>query len=226
MYTYIHTDVQDYVELEQELNPNHHNIAHDWDSYNHGGWLLLSPEQLAFKLANPTANKNEVYKMELDPPFIPEPYVPTVEEKLREVNQLITPVLVAKYINAIPMDNDTALKYKELHPQWLVFINNTLSAGDRVQHGDKLFRVRQEIATVLANQIPGTTGMGALYEEINEVNAGTQSDPIPYDNVAGMELEKDKYYIQDGITYLCTRDSGQAMYHPLSALVNLYVQIA
>ena len=41
-----------------------------------------------------------------------------------------------------------------------------------------------------------------------------------------MALENGKYYIQDGVTYLCNRDTGNPVYNALSELVGLYVEIA
>lgn len=80
-----------------------------------------------------------------------------------------------------------------------------------------------EISTVLENQFP-SINTAALYEEINEENAGTLEDPIPYNN--NMELKMGKYYSQDGVIYLCTRDTGQAVYNPLKDLVGIYVEVA
>lgn len=76
---------------------------------------------------------------------------------------------------------------------------------------------------VLENQPPGS-GTQSLYEEINETHAGTLEDPIPYNN--NMELEEGKYYIQDGITYLCTRNTDIAVYADLKDLVGIYVEQA
>lgn len=39
-----------------------------------------------------------------------------------------------------------------------------------------------------------------------------------------MALEQGKYYSQGVVTYLCIRDTGNPVYHDLSALVGLYVQ--
>lgn len=39
-----------------------------------------------------------------------------------------------------------------------------------------------------------------------------------------MELFNGKYYMQDGVKYLCTRDSGQAFDYDLTELVGLYVE--
>ena len=64
----------------------------------------------------------------------------------------------------------------------------------------------------------------ALSEEINETNAGTKEDPIPYNN--NMELFEGKYYSQNSITYKCTRNTEQAVYQDLSGLVGIYVEVA
>ena len=66
------------------------------------------------------------------------------------------------------------------------------------------------------------TGRESLRERIDETHDGTKYDPIP--DSGSMALENGKYYTQDGVTYLCNRDTGSPVYHPLSALVGLYVE--
>ena len=92
----------------------------------------------------------------------------------------------------------------------------------KVQHGGKLYKVRQDVNPVLENQ-PPSVDTAALYEEINETHAGTAEDPIPYNN--NMTLEEGKYYSQDGVTYLCTRDTEIPVYNPLKDLVGIYVEV-
>jgi hypothetical protein len=41
-----------------------------------------------------------------------------------------------------------------------------------------------------------------------------------------MTLDEGKYYREDGVTYLCTRNSGTPIYHSLASLVGLYVEVA
>lgn len=101
------------------------------------------------------------------------------------------------------------------------FIDKSLEVGFKVQYNEKLYKVKQKIAKVLENQ-PPSIDTAALYEEINETAAGTQDDPIPYNN--NMELVKDKYYSQNRVIYLCIRSTGQAVYNNLSDLVGLYVE--
>lgn len=124
-------------------------------------------------------------------------------------------------IQTMALTDNEALKVKDMYPEWSEFINKKLSQGMKVQYGDKLYKVRQDIAAVLENQ-PPSIYTAALYEEINETHAGTLEDPIPYNN--NMELFEGKYYSQDGVTYLCTRSTGQAVYNNLSELVGIYVQ--
>lgn len=133
-------------------------------------------------------------------------------------------ILFAKMtINATPLTDNQAISVKNLHPEWKEFIGKSLSTGFRVLHKDALYKVRQDISVVLENQ-PPSIYTAALYEEINKTHDGTKTDPIPYNN--NMALELGKYYIQDDIIYMCTRDTGQAVYQDLSDLVGIYVQIA
>lgn len=109
----------------------------------------------------------------------------------------------------------------ELYPAWDGFIGSTLDEGMKVTYAGRLWRVRQAVSTVLENQ-PPSLETAALYEVIEEQHAGTQEDPVPYQ--PPMEIFEGKYYSQDGVTYRCTRSSGQALTHNLSELVGLYVE--
>ena len=93
--------------------------------------------------------------------------------------------------------------------------------GKKLRHNGKLWRVKQT-HTSQPDWIPGVAA--SLFDEINETNAGTSNDPIPYNG--SMALEKGKYYSQDGVTYLCTRDTGIAVYNTLAELVGIYVELA
>ena len=142
--------------------------------------------------------------------------VQAVSPRLADIAKLLTLT-----VNTMSLTDDEALSVKSVYPQWSEFINKKLTQGMKVQYDNKLYKVRQGIAAVLENQ-PPSIYTAALYEEINETHAGTLEDPIPYNN--NMELEEKKYYSQDGVTYLCTRSTGQAVYNNLSELVGIYVQ--
>jgi hypothetical protein len=63
-----------------------------------------------------------------------------------------------------------------------------------------------------------------MYTRIDETHDGSEYDPIPYEG--NMVLENGKYYMQDDVIYLCTRDTGNPVYNALADLVGLYVEIA
>ena len=142
-----------------------------------------------------------------------------VEYPEEQVNQMIG--LFATSINTMSLTDEQALQFKNLYPKWETFINQKLEKDYKVLYEDKLYKVKQTIEKVLQNQ-PPSIDTASLYEEINEANAGTLEDPIPYNN--NMELYEGKYYSQNGVTYLCTRNSGQAVYQDLEALVVIYVE--
>lgn len=145
----------------------------------------------------------------------------SVQYPEEKVNQMIG--LFATSINKMELTDEQSLQFKDLYPEWATFIGQKLEAGFKVLYEDKLYKVKQTIEKVLENQ-PPSIDTAALYEEINETNAGTKEDPIPYNN--NMELFAGKYYSQNGVTYKCTRNTEQAVYHDLSALVGLYVEVA
>ena len=92
-----------------------------------------------------------------------------------------------------------------------------------MSYDNTLYRVRQDISSVLDGQVP-SLDTAALYEAIEVEASGTADDPIAY--VPPMEIYNGKYYTQGGVLYLCTRDSETALSHDLSALVGLYVEVA
>lgn len=153
--------------------------------------------------------------------YTPDPAVKPVFVSNEEIEQMKK--FVEYSVNTVELSDTQSLSIKELYPKWESFIGQKLSTGQKVQYQESLFKVKQDISVVLANQAPSTL-TAALYEEINETAAGTKEDPIPYNG--NMELFEGKYYKQNGVIYLCTRNTEQPVYHDLSALVNIYVQVA
>lgn len=116
------------------------------------------------------------------------------------------------------------LKAKALYPRWekLVQMGSvTAKAGYRFTHSGKLYKCVNANPTFQADWVPGV-GTESLYTRIDETHAGTLADPIPYDG--NMALEAGKYYIQDYVIYLCTRDTVNPVYNPLAELVGIYVE--
>lgn len=123
-------------------------------------------------------------------------------------------------VNRLNLSNNEALSVKQVYPTWESKINKTIEAGYITQYNDELWKARQ---THTALEIyPPSINTSSLYEKVEYIHEGTINDPIPY--TPPMEIFKDKYYIEDNITYLCTRNSDVALSHNLKNLVGVYVE--
>ena len=141
------------------------------------------------------------------------------EEKRRPLTlPEVQEMLVRQQINTLTVDDATAYRMKEFYPAYEV--GKTYAAGDKFIHGGELYRVLQA-HTSQESWTPGV-GTESLYVRIDEQHDGTKYDPIPYNG--NMTLESGKYYTQGGVTYLCNRDTGIAVYQPLADLVGVYVE--
>lgn len=127
-------------------------------------------------------------------------------------------MLLRQSVNTITVDDQTALRMMDYYPAFAAGM--TVSTGDKVTYGGKLYRVITG-HTTQADWTPDVTA--SLFVRIDETHDGSEFDPIPYDG--NMALENGKYYTQGGVTYLCTRDTGIAVYQALPELVGLYVEV-
>ena len=145
-------------------------------------------------------------------------------KRLKRANELVQKN--HEEINTLGLTDEQALEVKEMFPMWDEFVDKVITTGTRFKYEGKLYEVLQD-HTVLSHYQP-SINTAALYKEVvletneeGELN-GTLENPIPYEG--NMVLENGKYYSQDGVTYLCTRDSGNPVYHALKDLVGLYVE--
>ena len=123
--------------------------------------------------------------------------------------------------NAVERSDLDALAVKDIYPAWDSLIGQTVNVDFKLTYDGKLYKVIQA-HTVQSDWIPGV-GTESLYAVIDEGHTGAENDPIPYDG--NMELVEGLHYVQSGVTYRCTRNSGQPVYHALSDLVGLYVEV-
>jgi hypothetical protein len=133
-----------------------------------------------------------------------------------------------KEFKALGLTPEQMIKHQRFAPKW----GEDIKEGDAVVKGDKftyegkLYAVLQD-HTVLAINAP-SIATASLYVEVTPdyteggEEFGTLENPIAYNG--NMALENGKYYEQEGVVYLCNRDTGIAVYQTLSALVGLYVE--
>lgn len=171
-----------------------------------------------FQIISPTEEMilADGWKPYIPPEVKPVEPEPTIEDQIKEL-------ILEQYNSRTDITDEDALKRPLLVYAWDTYIGRSLTAGQIVSYNDTLYRVRQDISAVLADQYP-SLDTAALFEAIEVEASGTADDPIAY--VPPMEIFSGKYYTQGGVKYLCTRDSGTALSHDLSALVGLYVTTA
>ncbi len=141
-----------------------------------------------------------------------------IAERSRPLTEAeVSRMLITQQINTLTVDDNTALRMRDFYPEWTP--NTAYSVGFKVQYKGNLWRVLQAHTSQDGWQ---PENVPALWEQINETHTGELTDPIPYNG--NMRLENGKYYIQDNVIYLCTRDTVNPVYDPLADLVGLYVK--
>ena len=130
----------------------------------------------------------------------------------------VSRLLITQQVNTLEVDDQMAYRMRAFYPAWAAGVS--YAAGYKVQDNDRLWRCIQAHTSQEGWE---PENAASLWEGINETHAGTLADPIPYEG--NMALVAGLYYTQDGKAYLCTRDTGNPVYHALSELVGLYVEM-
>ena len=145
------------------------------------------------------------------------------QERTRPLTESeVSRLLITQQINTIEVDDQTALRMLTFYPEWNDLIGKTVDKAEyKFQHNGKLYKTIPANHTFQADWIPGV-GTESIYTCIDEEHDGSLVDPIPYDG--NMALTAGLYYIQNGVTYLCNRDTVNPVYNALVDLVGVYVE--
>ncbi len=144
------------------------------------------------------------------------PQTPTEAAALREILMGMAARLT---------DDGVAVQVKGLYPDWGALVKDghtATEAGYRFRYEGKLYKTCVAGIVFQASHVPGV-GTESLFTCIDEEQAGTAADPIPYGG--NMELCAGSYYTQSGVLYRCFRDSGAPIQQALGELVDLYVEV-
>lgn len=136
--------------------------------------------------------------------------------RAQEVARRLRPLIVKA--SASLSDTD-ALQAVELFPHWAT--DTAYAVGDRVSYDGTLYKARQAHTS---QSIYPPNIVPALWEVVAPEGKGDSPDnPIEYDQ--SMAIEKDKFYIENDVIYLCIRDSGVPLYTALANVVGNYVEV-
>lgn len=139
-----------------------------------------------------------------------EPYPEEVVDKLKKLLQE----------KVAQQTDEEALENIELFPTWQSKIGVQVSQGDRLYFDDKLYKVLQ--THIPQEDWRPDVALSLYVQVVIEADSGTIDNPIQY--AMNMELVEGKYYIEDGVTYLCIHALAQSVWH-LADLVGNYVQV-
>lgn len=144
--------------------------------------------------------------------------IAAVQERRRDLTESeVLALLIPGIINTAQVDDNTALRMRTYYPEWQSGAD--YSAGHKVQYDGKLWRCIQGHSSITGWEPEHTA---SLWEQVCESHTGELTDPIPYEG--NMALTAGLHYIQDGMIYRCTRDTGNPVYNRLEELVGLYVE--
>ena len=139
-------------------------------------------------------------------------------ESIKRVDAILSEI--STKINDVPMSMEQAIELTGYFPKWDKLEGQLLEVGFRCSYNGSLFEVTQP-HTVQAGWNPKEAI--SLFKVVQIEAEGTEDDLIQWES--GMELFNGKYYVENGVKYLCIRDSGIHLYHNLNNLIGQYVEV-
>ena len=125
--------------------------------------------------------------------------------------------LIVKAAQSLP--DEEAVHAPELYGEWQP--GAEYGSAFKVRRNGKVYKARQAHTSQTGWEPENAV---SLWECVDETHDGNELNPIPYDG--NMALEQGKYYVQSGVVYRCIWSTGAPVYHALSELVGLYVEVA
>lgn len=124
------------------------------------------------------------------------------------MSDLLQMVVQIAKIKLDEFDDNTAQTYAECYPEWTSQIGKEIKVNKKVYHKGWLYKC---ITTHTAQSTWTPDVSYSLFVKCASLGEeGTIDNPINYS--LGMELIKDKYYIENGIKYLCTESLAQSVW--------------
>ena len=155
---------------------------------------------------------------------------PNVYDRIDNVSNTIRQMSILASIAKIAAQSFTdgqALSVKEVYPTYDDLVKTNYCAesiGYKFTYNGDLYKTAQANLTFQSHYVPGQ-GTESLYTRIDEKHEGSIDDPIPA--FANMEYFQGKYYIENGVIYLCNSElvkDGIVLQFVPSALVGTYFE--
>lgn len=155
---------------------------------------------------------------------------PNIHDKINDVSNEVQQMPILTSIARIAAQSFTdsqALSVKEVYSTYDDLVKTNYCAesiGYKFTYNGDLYKTAQENLTFQSHYVPGQ-GTESLYTRIDEKHEGNIDDPIPA--FANMEYFQGKYYIENGVIYLCNSElakDGIVLQFMPSDLVGIYFE--
>lgn len=125
----------------------------------------------------------------------------------------------------LDMPDKEAVKVAALFPAWYSRIGTDVVVGERLWYDNGLYKCLQPHKIQSTWNPKDAVSLWANVSEESQEADGSREHPYAW--TSGMTCYNGKYYIEDNILYICTRDSGGPVYNRIADLpAGLYFQIA
>ena len=141
--------------------------------------------------------------------------VPTADDIVNQLKEL-----VSTQVSELP--DEQAKKVPALFPVWAA--DETYAVGDRVYYNASLYKCVQAHTSQSTWNPKDAVSLWANVSEESQEADGSREHPFAWES--GMTSYNGKYYTENGILYLCIRDSGIPLNFPISSLINNYFVVA
>lgn len=120
------------------------------------------------------------------------------------------------------LSDDEAKKVPALFPLWET--EKAYAVGDRVWYQSSLYKCVQAHTSQSTWNPKDAVSLWANVSEESQEADGSREHPYQWEQ--GMTSYEGKFYTEEGVLYLCIRDSGNPLYFPIASLIGTYFQIA
>jgi len=151
-----------------------------------------------------------------------EPEVETYVKEVPSADDIVSQLKELAQAQVEALTDDEAKKVPALFPLWEA--DKAYAVGDRVWYQASLYKCVQAHTSQSTWNPKDATSLWANVSEESQEADGSREHPYQWEQ--GMTSYNGKYYTENGILYLCIRDSGNPLYFPISSLIGTYFQIA
>ena len=151
-----------------------------------------------------------------------EPEVETYVKEVPSADDIVSQLKELAQAQVAELSDDEAKKVPALFPLWET--EKAYAVGDRVWYQASLYKCVQAHTSQSTWNPKDAVSLWANVSEESQEADGSREHPFAWEQ--GMTSYNGKYYTEEGILYLCIRDSGNPLYFPIASLIGTYFQVA